>query len=113
MPHILQVTLSSSLQELNLGGNKLTDAHLRSITHAISINAGLRLILLTLERNQLTSVEPLVALFPSQLRQLRRLDLDENKLKSGAIRMLADALPAARQLRRVSVMRQVRLLKGT
>ena len=109
-PVLAHLSLASRLRELALIGNRLTDAHLRALCGALKLNDSARLTFLTLENNRLTSVEPLVALLPGCLSELRRLDLGRNKLKADAIKALADALPNARQLRRLDLTLQTNFL---
>ena len=111
-PVLANLALASRLCELSLSGNRLTDSHLGSLCGAMELNDSTRLTLMVLDGNLLTTLDPLLALLPGCLRDLRRLDLARNKLKAGAIKALADALPAARSLRRVDVLMQTNHLSA-
>ena len=111
-PVLARLSLANRLRELTLSGNRLTDANLRALCGAMRLNDRARLTLLCLDGNLLTTLDPLLPLLPDALCELRRLDLGRNKLREAAIKSLADALPAATQLRRVDVLLQTSFLSA-
>ncbi len=185
-PMLAQASLALKLREVNLAGNKLTDAHFARLCGALRTNDQIRIVDLSLERNLITDLAPLIELLGSSssptaaahgsrasarmsvagagarmsvagaggrmsvagagarmsmaaalgaggafrgldsrtrldsyasgtsaleaergaFASLRRLDLSQNKLTSASLRMLADALPSATELRRINVLQQ-------
>ena len=98
-PVLARLSLANRLRELTLSGNRLTDANLRALCGAMRLNDRARLTLLCLDVP--TTLDPL--LLPRTPCANFAVRFRAEQLKA-AIKSLADALPAATQLRRVDVL---------